>query len=154
MCQSHTNNLQPSGWQGGMGEEGVRVIDCGGFSVHRACLFIHAVKHAQMLLFGDEWSFVLVQHGGSKCHTAVSSCRSKNPQDTSGRFFLLALNLLLVFHVTLSSSTTTHTYINTYTGDPSLCTPRCIMAYSVINIDCIHKDLSHTKSKYIVNSMG
>lgn len=54
MCQSHTNNLQPSEWQGGMGEEGVRVIDCGGFSVHRAYLFIHAVKHAQMLLFGDE----------------------------------------------------------------------------------------------------
>lgn len=28
------------------------------------------------------------------------------------------------------------------------------MAYSVINIDCIHKDLPHTKSKYIVNSLG
>lgn len=54
MCQSHTNNLQPSECQGGTGGEGVRVIECGGFSVHRVCLFIHAVKHAQMLLFGDE----------------------------------------------------------------------------------------------------
>jgi len=46
---------QPLEWQEGMGGKGdVRVIECGGFCVHRACLFIHAVKHAQMLLFGDE----------------------------------------------------------------------------------------------------
>ena len=36
MCQSHINNLQPSEWQGGTGREAVRVIERGGFSVHRA----------------------------------------------------------------------------------------------------------------------
>lgn len=28
------------------------------------------------------------------------------------------------------------------------------MIFSIINIACIHKDLNHTKSKYIVNSLG
>lgn len=45
---------QQSEWQEGMGGGGVRVIECGGFSVRWACLFIHAVKHTQMLLFGDK----------------------------------------------------------------------------------------------------
>lgn len=28
------------------------------------------------------------------------------------------------------------------------------MIYSIINIACIHKDLPHTKSKYILNGFG
>ena len=118
MCQSHTNNLQPSEWQGGTGGEGVRVIECGGFSVHRACLFINAVKHAQMLLFGDEWSFVLVQHGGFKVPYCRLQLLLKNPQDTSGRLILCALNLLEVFSMTCSFSTGTHTDTCRYSRYP------------------------------------
>ena len=54
LCQSHTNNLQPTECQGETGGEGGRVIECGGFYVHEAGLFIPTVKQAQKLLFGDE----------------------------------------------------------------------------------------------------
>lgn len=73
-------------------------MECRRFSVHRARLFIRAVKQAQMFLFGTNealfWSSVVAQSAQRRLQLPL-----KNPQEASGKLNMSTVKVLCLSYL-------------------------------------------------------